>query len=222
MKLFHYILSLSFTVSLLNTAFCIDTMKGTTVILTCDVIKQLDGKSYGFSGARIGGMIHIQMQLFNMLYGKRPKEGTVRVGLFEFQGKLCTIIDLMKIEAETTTNDTQKKEELTAVLSKAKSMYVNTVKPFVDQSYGVKAQTTLMIDEWITKTGRQDSPLQDWAQTEEGKEFDLFNEDVSSFSRLVAHCTDLIHFFDSLIKSCPEGMKQFEKLKENYNTHHRP
>lgn len=184
--------------------------------LTCDVIAKLDGKSYGFSGTRIGGMIHMKIKLCQMLFGIQQQGTTQRKGTIFFQDTYWTIQELAQW-CEKNSYDATTEHELHLSLEKTKKEIAHILEPFIEQARGVKAQITLIIEEWISLYHKSGSPLENWARTKEGKELALFFQETVSYERLATFCSDLILFLEVLTKSCVDGMKQFEKLKEQHS-----
>lgn len=192
--------------------------------MTSPVIEFLDGKSWGVNGEAVGYMRQVGLNIIKMQYGTPQKDSKVRIGLFEYDGKQYTLKELIAIAREyaekAASYSIQEYEKIRAklktALSAAIEYFINTIEPFMGQANGAKKQVVILIEEWAEKRNRQNSELLHWAETEEGKEFDVFKKNAKNFEALDDFCTDLVCFLGDLMRSCPKANKQFEKLKDEF------
>jgi len=191
-----------------------NTHKPNDIILTSEVIKFVDGASYGIDGNSVGLMLQIRNFSKLMLYGQCDTQGNP-VGLFEFENKLYTVIDLCELEQQLTQEKNIKKlGSLATCLKKAKTVFSKKVEPFMETARGAKDPIIQLISEFCHKTHRKHSQLPAWAKIRDGKETEHFDVTTQSFNDLRLFLEDLIDFMTSLIKSCPKAQEQFkQKIK---------
>lgn len=194
------------------------------ITLTSPIIEFIDGKSWGINGQAIGYMRQVGLNILKMQFGEVQKDSTIRIGLFEFEGKKYSIRELMiyekqlieKASSYQPTEYEQLKRKLQACLNHAKEVFIQQVKPFMDQAQGTKEQVVIIMQEWAQRRNRPDSYLLHWSKVTEENEFILFHNDIVSFFFLDQFCSDLVCYLSDLMRSCPKANVQFEQLKEQF------
>jgi hypothetical protein len=188
------------------------------ILLTSPVIEFLDGKPWGIDGEAIGYMRQVGLNIIKMQYGTFKASDNAYVGMFDFEGNLYSIKQLIALNREflRTMPSGKTHEKLMPCLAFVVEYFIETIQPFMGQARGAKSQVTVLIGEWAEKHNRKDSDLLRWAETTEDEEFNLFKKNIQSFEALDNFCTDLVCFLGDLIRSCPRANKQFEVLKEKF------
>lgn len=165
----------------------------------------------GIDGETIALMKQYDGQLLNMLIGKRDATGK-RVGLYEYQGQMHTMLELVAIEQKNGQNDA-----LRAILKQARKDFEDMSTRFRIVAQGTKKFMALLIEESCKKRGRLNSVLNIWGKSDEAKEEDLFDIHVHTLGDLATFLTDLHHFLNDLMNSCPKAQRQFQEKVMKFN-----
>lgn len=182
------------------------------VILDSTLIKIVDGNDMGINGQRINMMIKVRKSVKEMQYGVPAPEGGF-VGNYEYNNKKYSAHELMLLEAEAMAiGDLQAIHDLKPCLQTVKKQFMAAVKPFMASAHGAKGQMLLLIEESCKKRKRSDSILLRWGAAKESEEAKQFDRDIVDFKTFDTFCTDLIHFIEDVIRSCPKALAQFKQL----------
>ncbi len=165
----------------------------------------------GINGETIALMKQYDGQLLNELIGKRDASGK-RVGLYEYQGKIHTILELVAIEQRDGQND-----ELRAILKQARKNFENMSTKFRAVAQGTKKFMSILIEESCKKRNRINSILNIWGSTDQAKEEELFDVHVLNLGNLATFHTDLHNFLNDLMNSCPKAQRQFKEKVAKFN-----
>ncbi len=174
------------------------------VILSSNLIKAIDGKSFGIHGNMLHALLKIRTRILRMLHG--VAQGQTREGLYTFDGRTYTVNDLCALESKHTD-----KKKLHSWLVTVKEGFSIQIRPFVDLGRGFKPQMLIFIEESLKlhQRGNVHSILLKWAETKDGEDMAAFNEYVHSFDGLAQFLHDLLNFLDDLVSSCPKAKQQF-------------
>lgn len=174
------------------------------VILSSNLIKAIDGKSFGIHGAMLHALLKIRTRILRMLHG--VAQGQTREGLYTFGGQNYTVNELCTLESDHTD-----KKKLRSWLVTVKQDFSTQIRPFVDLGRGFKPQMLIFIEESLKlhQRGNANSILLKWAETKDGEDMTAFNEYVRSFNDLAQFLHDLLNFLDDLVSSCPKAKQQF-------------
>lgn len=166
----------------------------------------IDGTDLGIDEYQIHNMLYIIKEVNAIDHGEILGES--RVGRYECEGKKYSIHDLTILESEGSLSP-----GLQAILKIAVHDLLQVAEPFIEQGRSVKAMTLEFLAEWAYKHKREDSFLLHWSKQEDGKEIEIFENEVVTFSQLHDFCRDLVSFLTDLIKSCPRALEQFKAKK---------
>jgi len=188
-------------------------------ILTSDIIKIIDGFSLGINDLSVLKFMHIRHEMMKMIYGIENKD-KVLVGIYEFDDQKRSIDSLIEVENQLSTHSNSftsvqqhQWDQLHDILAQAKEEFLIKTKPMLADAQGAKQPMLVLMTEWATKANRENSYLLSWGATKEGEETKYFDGQVTSLAKFKEFCHDLIHFLETLIKSCPKACKQFEEFK---------
>ena len=185
------------------------------IVLSSEIIKLIDGKSYGVTGYKIKSMLQLILKLNIMLDGSATEPG-----LYTFEGKSYCVKALAELE-QTASFDGAQKQQFAALLEDVKKDFEQKTTPFMEDARGTKAQLFMLIQESCTKHARPDSFLLKWAEAEEGNEMLAMREDIHTFAALKQFILDLIMFNKDMIKSCPKAVAQYQELKAQFGQQHK-
>lgn len=206
------------------------------ILLESEIIKLIDGKSYGVTGYKIKLMLQLLLKLNTLQgMGKSNEEGQ-----YIFEGKKYTLTQMTNLEAVLEKSWSDRKtmaaadRQSLAMLEKEIALQQQThakaleeaikdfdrkVAPFMEDARGAKAQLFALIQESCKKRNRLDSFLLTWADAEEGHETSAMQTQITSFKSLSVFCQDLIMFLKDMINSCPKAVAQYQELKAQYAQH---
>lgn len=182
------------------------------IVLSSEIVKLIDGKSYGVTGYKIKLMLQLLLKL-NTIQGT-GKSG--EEGLYLFEGKKYTLAQLTDLEA---TMGQAQQSSLAKLLEEVKTDFESKVSPFMEDARGAKAQLFALIQESCRKHERTDSFLHTWADAAEGHETEAIHSQLPSFKSLSQFCVDLMMFLKDMINSCPKAVAQYQELKAQYAQH---
>jgi hypothetical protein len=220
MKLYKLLFALCLFITLSLSA--VDVVK--PVQLTHPMLKTIDGirslmdKDNIYKSILTGQMLRIFMDggnpdnipLKEIEY--KGKKYTMRSLLIHtYQGKECSLRDLMHKEEQARTAD--EKRQLQEKLDELKSKYEVMLSLILKEARGTKKAMEKLIEESCRKRNRPDSLLINWGQVAEGKEQESMQRDVTSHKIFYIFCGDLINFLKDLVFSCPKARKQYEDWK---------
>ena len=189
------------------------------IILSSTIIKLVDGLSIGINGQRIAMMLKVRKEVIRILFGIANESGQL-VGLYQYNGNYYTARELTLLEAECRENgDKATLEALRPVLQHTKQEFMAKIKPFMASARGAKRQMLLLIEESCKKRKRFDSILLRWGAAKEEDEAKQFDKDIVDFKIFDTFCTDLVHFIEDVIRSCPKAVAQFKQLVEQQAGH---
>lgn len=185
------------------------------IILESSLIKLVDGLSIGIDGRKIAMMIKVRQEVKKIQYGM-PNESGELIGAYQFGTKRCSVYELSLLEDEyRMKDDKQALTQLAELLKLAKRDFIEKVKPYMATARGAKRQMLLLIEESCKKRKRFDSILLRWGAAREEEEERQFEKDIVDFKIFNTFCTDLMHFMEDVIRSCPKAMAQFMQMLEN-------
>lgn len=215
------------------------------ILLDFGFLKAVDGKDYGITKNHIGFTWQLLLELKKIQDGVKGNNGEY-TGLFIVDGNRYSVRALRKKEAEynlelcelsalnpdhKNQDAVRRKKELDAVLTKRRTQLNDTldevkryfdgkVLPFLNYAHGLKSIMIPLIDESCIQRNRADSSLRTWGQCEDGKESQMVNNEIKSFKAFDEFLTDLIHFLQDFIHSCPKARTQFlESVKQKLHPH---
>lgn len=181
-------------------------------VLDCTIIKIIDGLSIGIDGERVKMMIKVRKAVRRMQLGEPDASGAL-VGIFEFDGKRYSASQLAQLEAELRNNgDAATLEQMKPLLKEVKNGFMAKIKPFMANARGAKGQMLKLIEESCRKRKRHDSILLRWGAAREEEEARQFERDVVDFKTFDIFCTDLVHFIEDVIRSCPKALAQYKQM----------
>jgi hypothetical protein len=175
----------------------------------------IDGTPFGINGNEIRKLIYIIREIEKMLHGIPDPKTKVRQGRYIFANEHHSVCSLVHVEHETT--DAQTLKAIMPLLDTIIADLIKITQPFIDQARGVKQVTLQFMEEWGEKHHKKDSLLLSWGKEKEGKEFETFKSEVTTFAQFEDFCIDLISFLSDLIQSCPRGWQQFLELQKKQN-----
>jgi len=215
-----------------------------SIILRHPIVEFIDGKSIGIHEGVIKLMIQVRGHIRRILVGTKLANGHYE-GMFNFDGHLCSVHMLAKLEdkheqefkqkeaailknhpvdknelEKVRTHHKEEKHKLHLLFEQAKQEFKSHITPFAKNARGAKHQMLVLIEEECKLRGRHNSLLLTWADTDEHTEMRFFDERVTTFKELEQFCIDLTHFLGDLMDSCPKAMAQYEKAKKNWNASH--
>ncbi|MFZ5953949.1 MAG: hypothetical protein ACOYT8_02480 [Candidatus Dependentiae bacterium] len=195
------------------------------VTLSSDVIKIIDNFPLGIDVQAILKFLNLRQSLKNMLHGVKNEHGVV-TGLYNFgSGKAC-IDELIELEQKLLAQQKLSEQEhvqlvnIKTVLEHAKKDFLEKSKPLMEDAQGAKQPMIVLMREWALKTHREDSYILNWSTAKEGEETAYFEQNVTNLKLFKIFAHDLIHFLETLIKSCPkacESFKDFLKKQQQKN-----
>lgn len=209
-----------------------DTMRKITVLTfalmiapLCNADKKEESKypinvPHAIDGRLAEGFCIDGHQIHNMLYIVKEVQarhlgdtsGTHhRTGHYECEGNKYSIHDLALLEAQGALTPALK-----AMLPVVIDDLLAVAEPFIEQGRNVKAMTLQFLNEWAAHHHREQSFLLHWSSQEDGKEIEIFKQEVTSFAQLHEFCRDLVSFLSDLIKSCPHALEQFKAMKKHH------
>ncbi|MCX5922713.1 MAG: hypothetical protein NTX86_05310 [Candidatus Dependentiae bacterium] len=214
------------------------------IILVSPIIDFIDGFSLGVNAKTIKLMLQVRREIKKIQFGEVTKKKELK-GLYLFDGEFHSVRTLAALESEyeaefyqkettytkNSVNNRQVLEDLEAsynrlkkefgvCLKQAKKDFEGKVSPFTKNARGAKDQMLILITESCTKRNRQDCLLLKWADTDENNDMQFFNEQINSFKTFDQFCTDLTHFLEDLMRSCPKAWAQFKKLMDEQHLNH--
>ncbi len=207
------------------------------VLLESEVIKLIDGKSWGVNGYKIKLMLQLLLKLNTIRGLGKPGEE----GLYVFEAKKYTLTQLTTLEESLSKSWIDRKkvardgqslamieqeiareqQNLSRTLEEAIKDFDQKVAPFMEDARGAKAQLFALIQEACRKCDRTDSFLLTWADAQEGHETSAMNTQITSFKSLLVFCQDLMMFLKAMINSCPKAVAQYQDLKAQYAQQHK-
>lgn len=202
-----------------------------------EIIKILDGKSWGLHGEVLGVMYQVIARIRQMLYGVLDKTTKTRVGMYEFEGKMYSILLLAQLESqlhaeflarEQYLNNASivdftsleslrheyavKKSQLNKIHVTIKEDFKNTTKTYVEAARGFKEQMLILIKESCKLRGKEKCFLLKWAEAPDGRETEYFENDMTTFGAMAEFFEDLVAFLEDLFNSCEKGREQFKQI----------
>lgn len=176
---------------------------GTKIVLDSKILAMFDGIPFALDGDAFDNMLHVRKAIHNLL----------QKNLYTYKNTRCTVNELVQAEsAEGLT------PELTAILAIVKEELVGIAEPFMNQARGTKHFLLPIMTDWTKKRTRETTLLLKWHHEEEGKELEMFRQDIVSFTTLKSFCDDLILFMEDLMYNCPKGFNQLLKKKRASKT----
>lgn len=176
------------------------------IILESPLLSMFDGSAVGINADVIELIGLIRREINKILIGEKAPNGSM-VGRYLIDGKRYAVQDLVLVEAQASQ---PLHKDLTNYLEIAKKDLQSCVEPFIESIRSVKSQLLELSKESCRKRGIHTSTLLRLLEVPEGDEIIVFNEEIISFARYNAFCTDLLNFLGDLIRSCPRGMAQFK------------
>lgn len=194
------------------TMFCSMPMQAeseTLTILTLEneVLALIDG--HFITGTTVGMMMQLRIDVNKRRLGVKTSTGLI--GKYSYKNKSSSIQQLKDIEQAAAAGDIA---SLRALLKEIKDELVAVLRPFLDEAKGAKGQMVALIAEWAQKAHRPDSQLLEWAKSKDENETQSSYNKITSFKLLDRFCGDLVHFLETLLRSCPNACQQFKTMME--------
>jgi len=111
---------------------------------------------------------------------------------------------------------------LKPALEQAKKAFQDVTLPFMVQARGSKTFMVPLIEEWADKAGHKDSMLLHWSEEEDGDEMKMFEQNITTARELEGMCSDLVHFTQAIMNSCPKAMAQYDAIRNDLANKHEP
>ncbi len=179
------------------------------------VLELSDGLPGCMNGQKIRANKQWTKQLREMVYGIKKPNGQ-HVGLYLFQGGLCSVAELAELETLAMKDGlVEMLAELAAVRETVKQDFDVKVEPFSEAAKGFKSLIFMLIEESCRLRGRHSSFLLTWGKVEDNDR-QLFHDKMRSFADLKEFFEDMIHFLADLEHSCPKGRAQYEEMLRLY------
>jgi hypothetical protein len=196
------------SVSMLLELKLISTQAPTKIMLDSKILEMFDGVPFALDGDAFDDMLHVRKALHNMLIGKKNPQTDAMEGVYTYQNRLYSINELAVIESAGESGQAFKDLLLTA-----KNDLATIAEPFMQRARGTKHFLLPILTDWSKKRTREASLLLKWHHEEEGKELEIFRQDITSFNKLKGFCDDLVLFMEDLMYNCPKGFNQLLKKK---------
>lgn len=186
------------------------------VTLSSDVLKIIDNFPLGIDVQAILKFLNLRQSLKNMLYGCKNDTGDDLIGLYNFGTNKACIDELIDLEEKLLAQQRLTEEEqiqltsIKTVLDQAKKDFLEKSKPLMEDAQGAKQPMIVLMKEWAVKSHREDSYILNWSTAKEGEETAYFVHNVTNLRLFKVFAHDLIHFLETLIKSCPKACESFK------------
>lgn len=193
------------------------------VTLKSDVIKIIDNFPLGIDVQAILKFLNLRQSLKNMLYGIKENDGTC-IGIYLYENEKRSIESLIELEQallaspSLTQEQTSQLMSIKSVLVQAKKDFLEKSRPLMEDAQGAKQPMIMLMKEWAQKANRKDSYILRWSTAKEGEETTYFEQNVTNLTLFKTFAHDLIHFLETLIKSCPKACDSFKDfLKKQHH-----
>ncbi|BDC34164.1 hypothetical protein Noda2021_01220 [Candidatus Dependentiae bacterium Noda2021] len=195
------------------------------VTLKSDVIKIIDNFPLGIDVQAILKFLNLRQSLKNMLYGIKENDGTY-IGIYIYENEKRSIESLIELEQallaspSLTQEQTNQLMSIKSVLAQAKKDFLEKSRPLMEDAQGAKQPMIMLMKEWAQKANRKDSYILRWSTAKEGEETTYFEQNVTNLTLFKTFAHDLIHFLETLIKSCPKACDSFKDFlkKQHHKT----
>jgi hypothetical protein len=187
------------------------------ILLTAPGLEFIDGKSFGINKYVIANIRHIGIEIRKLQIGVKKKDESTTVGSYDYKSQLFTLKELVELEANSSVNERLDLQK--ALLEKAKTSISAITEPFMENANDIKEYMVTLIEESCKKRNRSDSLLLQWASQKKGTELEYFKSSLVSFAVIDLFCSDLLHFLDDLVYSCPKARKEYKEFVEKL--HHK-
>lgn len=185
-----------------------------TLILDNEVLALLDGLI--INEKQVGSMMQLRIEINKRRLG--IKHATGLVGKYTYKdGKQYSISQLKVIEQKASPADMP---VLQALLKEVKDEMIIILHAFLEEAKGAKGQMVALIAEWAQKAHRSNSQLLEWAKSKDESEVQNSYKKITSFHALDLFCSDLVHFLETLLRSCPNACQQFKLMMEQKQKEH--
>jgi hypothetical protein len=177
-------------------------------------LKYLDGVTNRMDGPAIGEVIQVKkliQDLENGILESKVVGGKVKKELIVFQGTNYTINQLCAME-DQINNDSSKKEELKHCLKQVRHSFIQATIKFMKRIEPAKPIVIKIMEESfrVRSVNQKDTVMIEWANTN-GNEEAVFNDRIKTFKEFRKFLNQVSNFLGDLLKSCPEGFKQYMK-----------
>ncbi len=174
--------------------------------------RKIGSLTVGIDGALVHDMLWVIDTINSIQRGTQQHNTSRSIHTYDFAGGHCTLEQLASKEKNA---DSQCKHlDLRATIERVKNDFGETVSHFMQQLI-VKTIICDAIEEWCTKSDREESLLKTWAATNK-EEFDAVYHEIESAETLNLFLNDLKDFLTDVIKSCPHAWQDFLEHKEHY------
>ena len=185
-----------------------------SIVLDSTILDWIDGCAIGINAQRIEAIKNIRRCIKVLHYGILEDRPGVILRRYTLAGKKYTLDELAKLESQQASNSAQG-AQLKSVLEQAKGDFLEIIKPFNKDMKGVKGFISTLIEQSCTKRNRKSSYLLEWGACPEGREEEVFNRRVTSFTFLATFYGHLYDFLGDLEKSCPKACKKYEEVAKH-------
>lgn len=195
-------------------------------VLTSPIIKFVDGTFYGVDGQVFLLIMKNRREIKSRVYGvaeNARKADSKKIGIYDFAGKKCSLVDLVNIEVELENNKSNytpkefqdKKNALLDCLRIAKEDIISITSAYTTGINSIKDHMLALIEEFCQKKGIiKESLLLKWGEIEAGQEEDLIRSKFLTFKDFTQFCIDTADFLEVFARSCPKGELLFNKMVE--------
>jgi hypothetical protein len=178
-------------------------------ILENEVLTFLDGLI--INGKQVGSIMQLRIEVNKRRLGDKSTTGFVGKYMYKKDGRQYSIFQLKNIEQKASSADMP---GLQALLKEIKDELIIILHAFLEEAKGAKGQMVALIAEWAQKTHRGNSQLLEWAKAKDDHETQNSYKKITSFVLLDQFCSDLVHFLETLLRSCPNACQQFKAMME--------
>jgi len=211
------------------------------ITLESPMLDFIDGKSFGMNAESFGLVLQNRREIRKRLFGIPAKSGR-RVGMYTFEGRHYSLVELAKIESEIEAQyyaekskleksktkyasvdykaefDTiekqykERKQELKEALIAAKEDFVSFTRGYMEAVGGIKEPLLVLIEEFCEKKGLNRCMLLKWGSVAAGAEEAFIMTNCNTFKEFSKFCEDLTSFLEIIARNCPKAKRQFVDL----------
>ena len=191
-----------------------------TVVLTHPALKVLDGSSIGLDGVAINGIFVVLREIEAIRIGQagnltrlyKCEENLYSVeGLAQLEQRLLLEEKNLCLDIEQLAKIAKKKQNLNIALEKAKTDFIEKVKPFIKGVQKTKSLVVNLLKESCEKRDIMDSIMMKWLSANGNEEY-VFKTSVNDCQTYAIFLQQVKDFLLDLVESCPIGYEQFKDL----------
>ncbi len=184
--------------------------------LEAEILEIVDDFPLGVNPDTVGMIMKLRRDLNKRRFGNKTSSGVE--GFYSFEGKKWTLQALIELELQlmksNSVADQKRLASLQELFGTIKDEFIDLVKPFLADARGAKGQMIVLISEWASKAGRQDSQLLNWSTTREGEETTAVYSKIHTVKAFDQFVADLLYFLETLLRSCPKACAHFKQVME--------